>query len=173
MWHVIRGLNPGFDEEDVRTWSQLRSAGAYGLSMRGPCFHPTLVQNRCNAKLMTVFRTLVGEDAMVSQDRFTIYRSTLVSPDAAQYRTGEKNVHLDLNPWWWAESSTDVSKGVQTLRYDNPQSFIKENNLVVESMGRHVQCVLNFCDNKPEDGGTVIGNDLHLMKPFPFHQRHL
>jgi hypothetical protein len=35
--------------------------------------------------------------------------------------TGERNVHLDLNPWWWAESSTDILRGVETLSYEDPQ----------------------------------------------------
>lgn len=34
---------------------------------------------------------------------------------------GERNVHLDLNPWWWAESSTDILTGVDTLSYADPQ----------------------------------------------------
>ena len=34
---------------------------------------------------------------------------------------GERNVHLDLNPWWWLESSKDILSGVDTLKYDDPQ----------------------------------------------------
>lgn len=34
---------------------------------------------------------------------------------------GERNVHLDLNPWWWAESSADILTGVDTLSYNDPQ----------------------------------------------------
>jgi hypothetical protein len=68
-------------------------------------------------------------------------------------RAGKKNIHLDLNPWWWLESSDDVLTGVETLQYTTPQDFIRENNLVVASMGRNVQCVLNFADNHVEDGG--------------------
>ena len=36
-------------------------------------------------------------------------------------RTGERNVHLDLNPWWWLESCLDVIEGIETLKYDDPQ----------------------------------------------------
>ena len=38
--------------------------------------------------------------------------------------------------------------GANSLMYDDPQDFIRENNLIVEDMGRHVQCVLNFMDNQ-------------------------
>jgi ectoine hydroxylase-related dioxygenase (phytanoyl-CoA dioxygenase family) len=33
--------------------------------------------------------------------------------------------------------------------------------MVVRSMGRHVQCVLNFLDNRAEDGGTVLVPAFH------------
>ncbi len=41
------------------------------------------------------------------------------------------------------------------------QDFIKENNLVVDSMGSQVQCVLNFQDNRDEDGGTLVVPGFH------------
>jgi hypothetical protein len=34
---------------------------------------------------------------------------------------GRRNVHLDLNPWWWLESSEDILQGCDTLQYDDPQ----------------------------------------------------
>lgn len=30
-------------------------------------------------------------------------------------------MHLDLNPWWWSESSADILTGVETLSYSDPQ----------------------------------------------------
>lgn len=94
--------------------------------------------------------------------------------------TGPKNVHLDINPWWWLESADDITIGVNSLPYKNEQDFIKENNLVVKSMGTHIQCVLNFTDNLDEDGGTVVVPKFHrhighwcaqnaeLRKPLPW-----
>lgn len=60
-----------------------------------------------------------------------------------------------MNPWWWSESSDNIIKGIDTLQYGihnstdsgsdadisariaaASQDFIKENNLVVKSMGR-------------------------------------
>ena len=95
---------------------------------------------------------------MVSHDRFTIYRAT---KDEPSFATGDRNVHLDINPWWWCESSSDVLHGLTFLKYDNSQDFIKENNLVVRDMGRHVQCVLNFEDNVEMDGGTILVPRFH------------
>ena len=34
---------------------------------------------------------------------------------------GKRNVHLDLNPWWWLESSHDILSGLETLQYEDPQ----------------------------------------------------
>jgi hypothetical protein len=46
MWSILESLNPGFHRDDQSSWDALKSKGSYGLSMRGPSFHPTLVTNR-------------------------------------------------------------------------------------------------------------------------------
>lgn len=163
MWKIIEESTPGFNRNDPSTWSLYHSTGKYGLSMRGPCFHPILVKNRYNPNLVKVLRLLVeSNDMMVSHDRYTIYRATGSDiPNGEQFRTGSKNVHLDLNPWWWCESSRELLDGLPTLTYQDEQDFIRENNLVVNSMGIHVQCVLNFEDNTNDDGGTVIVPGFH------------
>jgi hypothetical protein len=33
------------------------------------------------------------------------------------FRAGDRNIHLDMNPWWWMESSEDILRGVETLQY--------------------------------------------------------
>ena len=35
----------------------------------------------------------------------------------ASLSTGQANVHLDLNPWWWLEDSDDPVVGLNTLSY--------------------------------------------------------
>lgn len=80
-----------------------------------------------------------------------------------KFTEGPKNLHLDLNPWWWVESFQGVVEGVESLCYENSQDFIRENNLVVRSMGRTLQCVLNFTDNRLEDGGTVLVPGFHRV----------
>lgn len=64
---------------------------------------------------------------------------------------------------WWCESASDITEGVSTLQYKDPQDFIKENNLVVKSMGCNVQCVLNFEDNEASDGGTIVVPKFHKL----------
>ena len=54
-------------------------------------------------------------------------------------------------------------EGVDSLNYESLQDFIRENNLVVRSMGRTVQCVLNFTDNLSDDGGTVLIPGFHRV----------
>jgi hypothetical protein len=163
MWQIVENSSEGFDRNDPSTWSFYNSAGKYGLSMRGPCFHPVIVNNRQNPRLISALKTIIeSEKVMVSHDRFTIYRATGSEiPNGETYRTGCKNIHLDLNPWWWCESSKAILDGLSSLTYHDQHDFIRENNLVVRSMGRHVQCVLNFEDNVTDDGGTIIIPGFH------------
>eukprot|EP01034_Spumella_vulgaris_P023233 gene23233-29435_t len=105
-------------------------------------------------------------DLMVSHDRYTVYRSTVFPEESGvlngkDFTTGRRNVHLDLNPWWWLEASQDIIVGADSLQYTDPQDFIKENNLVVSSMGNHCQIVMNFLDNREEDGGTLVVPQFH------------
>ena len=196
MWSLIEQGNPGFVRDDQRTWDEFKATGKYGLGARGPVFHPQLVRNRQNPNLSRVLSTVLGvaeDDVMVSHDRYTIYRATHLDAtlfggsgsgngrDGSRFRTGRRNVHLDLNPWWWLESSRDILVGANSLRYSDAQDFVKENNLIVASMGPHVQCVLNFADNLEQDGGTLVVPRFHarlrewseehaakLRKPVPF-----
>lgn len=46
MWEILEAANPEFRHYDYSTWDKLKAKGSYGLSMRGPSFHPTLVNNR-------------------------------------------------------------------------------------------------------------------------------
>lgn len=46
MWEIIEFNNCGINRNDPKTWSSLKSKGQYGLSIRGPSFHPILVKNR-------------------------------------------------------------------------------------------------------------------------------
>ena len=163
MWNIIEKTSPGFDRNESQSWSSYKSAGKYGLSMRGPCFEETIVRNRQNEYLIEVFKLLMDEtDILVSHDRFTIYRATQVE-NGQGFTTGPRNVHLDLNPWWYTESSKLVEDGIETLQYEDEQDFIRENNLVVKSMGRHLQCVMNFVDNLEEDGGTIVVPRFHKI----------
>lgn len=208
MWSYAESDNPGLSRSDPSTWDKYRASGKYGLSLRGPSFDPVIVNNRQNEKLavgLALVLEIPVEDVMVGHDRFTIYRATELEDTeylgddkgggddehkksqafgegniGKRYLTGKKNVHLDLNPWWWLEASPDILVGANSLQYDDPQDFIKENNLVVSSMGPHVQCVLNFSDNLVDDGGTIVVPRFHtnlpgwcekhrgIRKPVPF-----
>lgn len=178
MWDIMEKQSPGLDRADHTSWRNMKTIGKYGLCSRGPCFAPALVRNRQHPLLLGCLAAILQlenhhqphetngsisslQDVMVSHDRFTLYRPTVAEDPALQeeattFTTGRSNIHLDLNPWWWAESSADVTTGVNSLTYSDPQDFMRENNLVVKSMGRHVQCALNFQANEEADGGTLV-----------------
>ena len=46
MWNILESGNPEFKHDDQTTWGTMKSKGNYGLSTRGPTFHPVLVNNR-------------------------------------------------------------------------------------------------------------------------------
>lgn len=46
MWSILESGNPEFKHDDQTTWGTMKSKGNYGLSTRGPSFHPVLVNNR-------------------------------------------------------------------------------------------------------------------------------
>ena len=99
MWETVEKDCPGLSRDDVTTWSLYKSAGKYGLSTRGPCFHRQLVVNRQNPDLIAALRLVMNlEDILVGHDRYTIYRATKVE-GGDKFSTGPRNVHLDLNPW--------------------------------------------------------------------------
>ena len=102
MWDIVESACPGFLRNDVSTWALYKSAGKYGLSTRGPCFHRQLVLNRQNPGLIAALRLVMDcQDILVGHDRYTIYRATKTNgEDGNQFSTGPKNVHLDLNPWY-------------------------------------------------------------------------
>lgn len=127
MWEVMENEYEGLNKDDIYTWNKFQSTGKYGMSMRGACFHPTLVKNRCHPNLNRVLKAIVSEDVMVSQDRYTIFRATRHISESGDivefdnYRTGPKNIHLDLNPWWYFDpkSQDDVIRGINTLKYND------------------------------------------------------
>jgi hypothetical protein len=189
MWNQVEGSYPGLKRGDASTWGLYKSTGKYGLSSRGPTFDATLVNNRQNPVLAAALACVLNtstDDVMVSHDRFTIYRATgleeadygvgsggvdaALSPGAgagagagAALATGQRNIHLDLNPWWWQEGARDILIGADSLTYSTPEDLVRENNLVACNMGPHVQCVLNFLDNREEDGGTLVVPGFHRV----------
>lgn len=182
MWDMVEAGSPGLNRALPGTWDKFAATGKYGLGSRGPCFHRQLVSNRQSPVLVRALAALVGtepDDVIVSHDRYTVYRATAFGE---AFATGDRNVHLDLNPFWHLESFSDVTVGLESLKYGDAQDLIKENNLVVESAGRHVQCVLNFSDNLEDDGGTIIVPRFHrrykqwcarnerLRRPLPWLQ---
>lgn len=59
MWDILEAANPEFRHDNYSTWDRLKSKGSYGLSMRGPSFHPTLVNNRSVPLLTVEYRVVL------------------------------------------------------------------------------------------------------------------
>lgn len=82
-------------------------------------------QNQTFARILSILTEANNEkDVIISQDRFTVYRATQYDDPTIpgeSFSTGNKNLHIDLNPWWWQENSSDLLNGLDILVYDDPQ----------------------------------------------------
>ena len=81
MWTVAEASSGSrlFSRLDPASWPAYKSSGKYGLSMRGPCFHPRLVRNRAHGRLVRAAAALLRcetRQVLCGHDRFTIYRPT-------------------------------------------------------------------------------------------------
>lgn len=129
MWEILESGNPQLKRDDYKTWNQLKGKGQYGLSIRGPSFHPQLVSNRQNPKLAQALTILTQASStnnlIVSQDRFTVYRATQFDDETIpgeSFSTGDRNLHLDMNPWWWEENANEILDGLdKALLYEDDQ----------------------------------------------------
>jgi hypothetical protein len=98
----------------------LSLATALSATLRLPVRDVMVSHDRCR-RYMTLH---VYSTPLIMLFRYTIYRATELSDvgiDGSSYRTGRENIHLDLNPWWYAEASHQVIKGLNTLMYKDCQ----------------------------------------------------
>jgi len=109
------------------------------------------------------------KDLMVNHDRYGLFRPTsgVQFPDGIRNKFSWKttrNLHLDVNPWTYVEDKTsEISQNVLgSLKYENTQDFIVENNEIgVMADGElQVQGLINLADNRESDGG------FHLVPGF-------
>ena len=146
------------------------SSQTYGLAPEPAVFSPALVRNRQNPRALACLAATLGlddpRDALVSQDRWCVYRPTRdveVAPgetrDFPEWKT-RGNLHLDLNPWTWG-ASRDAFDYADRLPFDSLRDFSKETNAVCAATGPHVQGVLALSDNFERDGGTVLVPGFH------------
>ena len=91
----------------------------------------------------------------MSQDRWLLYRPT-EGPEGSKKWSTPRNVHLDMNPWAFLADEPGVYERLAALRYADLRDFVRENNDVALGMGRSIQCIVNFADNRAEDGGTIV-----------------
>ena len=71
------------------------------------------------------------------------------------------NIHLDLNPWAYVKNIDTGHSLLDKLTYRRISDFIEENNHPGLNKEVNAQGVINFRDNREEDGG------LHVVPKFP------
>ena len=146
------------------------SSQTYGLAPEPAVFSPALVRNRQNPRALACLAAALGlddpRDALVSQDRWCVYRPTRgvevaagETRDYPEWKT-RGNLHLDLNPWTWG-ATRDAFDYADRLPFDSLRDFSKETNAVCAATGPHVQGVLALSDNFERDGGTVLVPGFH------------
>ena len=187
MWKIVEEDCPLLKGNDSSTWKEYTSSGKYGLSMKGPCFHPNLVRNRCKPKLLKAISKLFNlnqyyddddDRIMVGHDRFTIYRPTLMD---SSFTTGAENIHLDMNPWWWYDINIEtksngnpeerfdrhggVAVGMETLKYYDEQKKKKKKNIKRNQFQDFIR-ENNFVANN-------VGNGQHIQAVFNFQDNHV
>ena len=144
---------------------------------------PQFVLNRCNPKIHKAGSYLFGTDKvtificfdfvvcillkaslklLTNIDRYGIFRPTINHPEWST----TKNVHLDMNPVYWATSKdkgASDQKILEGLSYKAKMDFIVENNCVgtVDDGKLHVQGLINLLDNREQDGGFLVCPGVH------------
>jgi len=163
---------------DPSTWDNYWPAMAEeGIVANPPTFTKQALRNRQNPRVYKVFAELYGRgDLLVNHDRYGLFRPTKNVnfrgniTDMNPWKTFF-NIHLDMNPWYYIESSdrSRDDKILNNLTYpSHGADFIEENNYVgvAKDNELHLQGLINLADNKPEDGGfqLVPGFANHLAE---------
>ena len=155
IWSYLEDNVAGFQCAEPTTWCVLsqtetgRYYDAYGLPPDPVIMSPQMLDNRQNPNVIRAFQSVLGENILVSHDRWCLYRPT----EAGGIPT-KNNLHLDLHPWRFLQGDTRIEE----LRYENghDHDFSLEIPRARACDGPHVQGVLNLVENLEEDGGTQL-----------------
>ena len=169
----LQSKAPEFKYDDLETYHLLnQSLSNYGLPGKEPIFTKQLIKNRVNPKVHQAFQLLYdaqspkknepkkNEPLLVNHDRFAFYRPTLKHPEWKTPYT-YPNLHLDVDPKMYLAGYNALLKERMKLDYNDPMSFIKENNLVEGSQGPSLQGLISVWDNQYNDGGLQLVPGFH------------
>eukprot|EP01121_Diplochlamys_sp_Union-15-3_P000419 TRINITY_DN10393_c0_g1_i1.p1 TRINITY_DN10393_c0_g1~~TRINITY_DN10393_c0_g1_i1.p1 ORF type:complete len:358 (-),score=45.72 TRINITY_DN10393_c0_g1_i1:1-1074(-) len=150
-------------------WSDMQNTGFVG---KNPVFTEVAFELRQHPKIYEVFSTLIGNPKLwVSIDRYALFRPTkdvLINGEKCQKPQWKSNVslHFDTNPWTYCNAKKNVPKSeIFPPNYDFLPAFCREYNAAgnIYSNLVKVQGLVNFVDNRVEDGG------FQLCPGFPKH----
>lgn len=157
LWDVIEQgkfladpAETGIKRDDPDTWSVgwPKMAGA-GFTGPRPIFTSQAFAVRQHPRVHQVYSALLGTEALwCSIDRYALFRPTNIRSEWAT----RKNTHFDYNPWRTGRRAPELGP------YNNVAAFTREYNDVAWSADApaKVQGLVNFADNRVEDGGFCI-----------------
>ena len=162
--YMEKESNGMFDREDINTFDKWKSK-SFGMAGTQAWFGTKALKNRQNRNVYNAFASILNEkNLLVNHDRWAMYRPTKLFP---KLKTRD-NVHLDFNPRLYLNDEKDVVRSrLRTLSYSDTRDLGPgENNNITRKFGLAVQAVLNFCDNREEDGGLQLVPGSHEMSYF-------
>jgi hypothetical protein len=128
-----------------------------------PVFTKQSFMNRQNPKIYSVFSHLLQrKDLWVSIDRYGFFRPTKgvmingTKVDKKAWKTFP-NIHLDMNPWLYYNNESSKRDTGFFESYQKLERFCIEYNQNGKASDNQLklQCLLNFIDNRVEDGGLL------------------
>ena len=147
----IERVCEGFVADDESTWDAWRSQ-QYGMPPpdEKAYWQPQLARNRRNPRVAAGFAQLLGctpVSLRCSHDRWALY------PRGVRTR---RNVHLDINPWLYANGSAVVAARRAEYAYAAADELYGgSDNLVSAEHGPHLQGTTALLDNDEEDAGFL------------------
>jgi hypothetical protein len=146
----------------------------YGVYGNNPLFTKALLRNRTHQNVQKVFKLLYGTSAgplLAQHDRIGIMRPITGTYGKEKWRVPDihPNLHLDVDLFGYFADNyrPEVDNFLGNLDYENLSDYVAENNAKHVTMGRQIQAVLNFVDNRYEDGGfqcIPLDNPTEVLK---------
>eukprot|EP01125_Pyxidicula_operculata_P007603 TRINITY_DN2583_c0_g1_i1.p1 TRINITY_DN2583_c0_g1~~TRINITY_DN2583_c0_g1_i1.p1 ORF type:complete len:270 (-),score=58.62 TRINITY_DN2583_c0_g1_i1:220-1029(-) len=143
----------------TKNWPSMSNEGILGTP---PIVTKQSFEIRQNEKIYRAFSTLIkNKHLWVSIDRYGLFRPTVdveingEKTEMPQWSTW-KNVHFDTNPWVYYSEQGYTDKYAFPSKYNDLSVFCSEYNAAGNINEVKVQGVVNFLDNKVEDGGFQI-----------------
>jgi len=169
IWNFVEATNTPNKPQIVRNdwstctndvWPGMKAEGILGPQL---AFSRVALERRQNPVLHEVFSEILGTtELMCNHDKYGLFRPTKdvdVNGETRNFpeRKTMENLHLDGNPWSYEKHPSSESAS-DSLRYLCTADFIQENNNLgpYNEGNLYVQGLLNFMDNRPEDGGFQL-----------------